>query len=307
MFRREFLATVASAPLLTAKSQFDMSRIAVLTDEVARTPQGAIDFAKKYGVTWLELRGVPGRKPGGHYGHLPEAELKQAMKEFNDNGLKVSFLNTGFFKITLPGTEPVFRRPETPEARERRLARSKSEFENRKERLLEAVRSAHIFGVDKMRVFTFLRVEKPESVFQQVADVIGEMAQIASKEGVKLAVENEGACNVVTCSELASFIKLLPEKSVGINWDPFNGVSFKEVPFPDGYKLLPKKRIWNVQMKGHSLLDPERKLDWRSIFATLDEDGYKGKAGLETHYFDGTLIEKSHASLQEIRRILTES
>jgi L-ribulose-5-phosphate 3-epimerase len=307
MLRREFLVAAASAPLLSAKNQFDMSRIAVLTDEVGKTPAEAIDFAKKYGVSWLELRSVPGRKPGGHYGHLPEAELKQAVKEFHDNGLKVSFLNTGFFKITLPGTEPVFRKPETPEARERRLARSKTEFENRKERLLEAIRSAHIIGVDKMRVFTFLRVEKPESVFQQVADVIGEMSAIASKEGIKLAVENEGACNVVTSSELATFIKLLPEKSVGINWDPFNGTSFKEIPFPDGYKLLPKKRILNVQMKGHSLVDPERKLDWRSIFAALDKDGYKGKAGLETHYFDGTRIEKSHESLQEIRRILTES
>jgi hypothetical protein len=29
--------------------------------------------------------------------------------------------------------------------------------------------------------------------------------------------------------------------------------------------------------------------------------------GLETHYFDGTLIEKSNLSLQEIRRILEQS
>src|SRR5687767_7383598 len=105
MHRRTFLALAASAPLARAKNRIDMSRIAVLTDEVAKSPAGAIAFAKQYGVTWLELRNVPGGK--GHYGHLPEAELKQAAKEFHDNGLKVSFLNTGFFKITLPGTEPV--------------------------------------------------------------------------------------------------------------------------------------------------------------------------------------------------------
>jgi L-ribulose-5-phosphate 3-epimerase len=305
MRRRDFLAAMASSPVLNAKSaknRIGMARIAVLTDEVAKSPAEAIAFAKQYGVSWLELRGVPGG--GGHYGHLPEPALKQAVKEFNDNGLKVSFLNTGFFKITLPGTEPVLRRPETPEAREKRLARSKFEFENRRQRLEEAIRAAHILGVDKMRVFTFLRVEQPQSVFQQVADVIGEMAEIAGKEKVKLAIENEGACNVVTCAETAAFIKLLPEKTVGINWDPLNGVAQKEPPYPDGYNLLPKKRIWNVQMKGHSLLDEDRRLDWRTIFSALDKDGYQGKIGLETHYFDGTLIEKSNQSMQEIRRIL---
>ena len=305
MRRRDFLAAVAAAPLLSAKNRIDMSRIAVLTDEVARSPADAIAFARKYGVSWLELRGVPGGK--GHYGHLPEAELKQAVKEFNDNGLKVSFLNTGFFKITLPGTEPVFRKPETPEAREKRLARHKLDFDQRKQKFEEAIRSAHILGVDKMRVFTFLRVEKPESVFQQVADVIGEMAEIAAKEKIKIAVENEGACNVVTCAETAAFVKLLPGKTVGINWDPMNGVAQKEPPYPDGYNLLPKKRLWNVQMKGHSLIDEQRRLDWRSIFDALDKDGYGGKVGLETHYFDGTLIEKSNQSMLEIRRILEQS
>jgi L-ribulose-5-phosphate 3-epimerase len=306
MKRRNFLAALASTPLLQAKNRIDMSRVAVLTDEVATSPQEAIAFARKYGVTWLELRGVPGSK-GRHYGHLPESELKQAVREFNDNGLKVSFLNTGFFKITLPGTEPVFRKPETPEAREKRLVRHKLDFEQRKDKFQEAIRAAHILGVDKMRVFTFLRIEKPESVFQQVADVIGEMAEIASKERIKLAVENEGACNVVTCAELVSFMKLTPEKTVGINWDPMNGVAQKEPPYPNGYEMLPKKRIWNVQMKGHSLLDPERKLDWRAIFSALEKDGYRGNVGLETHYFDGTLIEKSHLSMEEIRRIVVQS
>jgi L-ribulose-5-phosphate 3-epimerase len=310
MLRRDFLAAAASAPLLSpallaAKSRIDMSRIAVLTDEVAKSPAEAIAFAKQYGVKWLELRGVPGG--GGHYGSLPEDKLKEAAKQFADNGLKVSFLNTGFFKITLPGTEPVFRNPETAERREKRLARAESELKNWKESVRKAIVSAHAFGVDKMRVFTFLRVAEPESVFDRCADVIGEMSQIASREQVKLLVENETACNVVTCAEVARFMKLLPEKWVGVNWDPWNGLALKEQPFPEGYALMPKKRLWNVQMKGHSLLDAERKLDWRSIFGALDKDGYKGNVGLETHYFDGTNLEKSHASMVEIRRLLEQS
>ncbi|MEJ7607316.1 MAG: hypothetical protein WKF37_13885 [Bryobacteraceae bacterium] len=103
---------------------------------------------------------------------------------------------------------------------------------------------------------------------------------------------------------MAAFIKLLPAKWVGLNWDPMNGTSRNEVPFPDGYKLLPMARLWNVQMKGHSLLDPKLKLDWAAIYHALARDGYTGKIGLETHYFDGTLIEKSHLSMKEIIRIL---
>lgn len=301
--RRNFLAAaLASAPFLRAGAGgFDFSRVAMLTDEIARNPADAIAFCRKYGIRNVEVRSMPGG--GGHYGLIAEDKLREAVKQFHDNGLKVTFLNTPFFKITLPGTEPVMRRPETPENREKRLAKHQAEFERRKEDFETAFRNAHILGTDKMRVFTFLRVAEPESVFQQTADVLGEMAALAAKNGMNLAVENEGACNVVTCAELAAFMKLMPQKNVGINWDPMNGMS-REKPFPDGYALLPKSRIWNVQFKGKSLLEPAQKLDWGAILAALVKDGYKGFAGLETHYLDGTDPEKAHLCVAEIKRIL---
>ena len=98
-------------------------------------------------------------------------------------------------------------------------------------------------------------------------------------------------------------MKALPSKAVGINWDPHNDLNHHETPFPDGYRLLPKHRLWNVQAKGKSLLEPKEKLDWKAIFQALGRDGYRGAIGLETHYFDGTLIEKSHASIKEMIRI----
>jgi sugar phosphate isomerase/epimerase len=57
-------------------------------------------------------------------------------------------------------------------------------------------------------------------------------------------------------------------------------------------------------MKGRSILDPQQKLDWKAIFAALEKDGYAGAVGLETHYFDGTNLEKSHLSVQEVKRML---
>jgi hypothetical protein len=38
MQRRDFLALLAAAPILRAANRFDFSRIAVLTDEVAKSP-----------------------------------------------------------------------------------------------------------------------------------------------------------------------------------------------------------------------------------------------------------------------------
>ncbi len=302
MLRREFLAALAAAPVVSARSRIDRTRISFISDEAAANPADSIAFAKQYGLRWIELRDVPGG--GGHYMRQSDEKLKEAAKRFADNGIKVSFLNSPMFKITLPGTEPVLRRPETPENRNDRIARHKVEFDRRREDFQQAFHAAHLLGTDKIRVFTFLRTAEPSKLNQQIADVIGEMAEMADKENVKLLVENESACNVVSCAEVAAFMKLVPEKTVGINWDPLNGTSQNERPYPDGYKLLPAKRVWNVQMKGHSLLDPEKKLDWAGIFQALGNDGYKGQIGLETHYFDGTKIEKSHASMREIFRIL---
>ena len=70
--------------------------------------------------------------------------------------------------------------------------------------------------------------------------------------------------------------------------------------------MLPKKRILNVQIKGKSVLDYPEKLDWRTIFQTLQKDGYQGKIGLETHIFGEGQITASHNSMREILRIVQE-
>ena len=304
MQRRHFLTLpLAAAPLLARAKRIDMSRVSVLTDEAANSPQEAIAFCKQHNLRWVELRGVPG-KGQGSYWDKPDDFLKQARKEFDEAGLRVSFLNTPFFKITLPGTDPVFRKPETPEARDRRLARSKTEYERRASDFQQAARAAQILGVDIMRVFGFLRVGDPKTVEERVVNAIGEMAELTRKEGVKLLIENEGSCNIATSMELASAVHKLPAKAAGANWDPMNGMGFGEVPFPAGYASLPKKRIGNVQIKGRTLLDEKYKLDWGGIFAALVKDGYKGQVGLETHIFGPELIQKGHESMREIARIV---
>jgi len=304
MTRRELLAGVITAASLPAKpTKIDRSRISAITDEIGKTPQAAIDFAKQYDLQYLELRKVP---RGQEYAFLPEDQVKEAAADFARNGIRISFMNSSLLKFTWPGTEAVRRRPENEQARAKRIQTESERFARRMDDLRTAIRNCHILKVDLLRVFTGMRVAEPEKLYPRIVDVLGEMALVAQKEKIHLLIENEGSCNIATSGELAKLLKQLPSKWIGINWDSLNGLAQKEVPFPDGYEVLPKKRIGNVQIKGKTLLDYPEKMDWKKIFLTLQKDGYPGKIGLETHIFGEGQIAASHASMKEILRIVQE-
>ncbi|MEZ5356813.1 MAG: sugar phosphate isomerase/epimerase family protein [Bryobacteraceae bacterium] len=278
-----------------AHNRIDRSRISAITDEIARDPKGAIDFAKKYRISWLELRSVPGARK--EYFMLPEADLKQAAKEFRDGGVGISFLNTSMFKYWLPGTEPA----------RASVKKDPTRFENRAEELKRAANAAHILGVRKVRVFTFMRTNDPAATMPRIVEHLNELAAMADREKIDLLIENEGACNVSSAAELAAVVKQVTHRRVGINWDPLNSAHTKEIAFPDGYELLPAKRVGNVQIKGKSILPGPELLDWSGIFKRLEKDGYKGQVGLETHIFGEIQVQKSHESMQAILQLIEGS
>jgi sugar phosphate isomerase/epimerase len=305
MTRRELLAGALTAAVLPAKTKIDRSSISAISDEIGRTPQASIDFAKKYDMQFLELRDVPGSK-GKEYSFLPEDEAKQAAADFERNGIRISFMNSSLLKLAWPGTDPVRRRPESDEARAKRLATEAARFDRRMDDLRTAIRNSHTLGCGLLRIFTGSRVAEPEKLYPRIVDVIGEMSLVAQKENIHLLIENEGSCNIGTSAELTALLKLIPSRWVAINWDSLNGIALHENPFPDGYQVLPKDRILNVQIKGKTVLDYPEKLDWKTIFRTLQADGYQGKIGLETHIFGEGQIQASHDSMTEIMRMLQE-
>jgi L-ribulose-5-phosphate 3-epimerase len=305
MTRRELIAAALTAPALFGKTRIDKSRISAITDEIGLTPDDALDFAKQYHLRCIELRNVPGSKPGKEYAFLSEAEVKQAATSFEANGLKVSFINTGLLKYGWPGTEPVRKRPETEEARTKRLASEQKRWDARKDDVKRACTAANILGCDKLRVFTGSRVEDPKTVYKRIADEVQELSEIAATYKAYLLIENEASQNIGTSQELADIMAMLPSKWIGLNWDPQNALPLKEVPFPDGYAVLPKKKILNIQFKGKGIManSPE-KLDWAGIVKALEKDGYQYHIGLETHLFDGTLIQAAHESMEDMLRIV---
>jgi len=307
MTRRELLAAAAAAaasvPKIHAKTRIDKSRVSAITDEIGLSPEEAIAFAHHYRLENVEIRNRPG---GKEYFTMAEAEIQADAAIFAKEGLKVSFVNTSLLKFTWPGMEPARRRQETPEAREKRLLSEKLRWERRTEDTLKALHCAQIMGCDKVRVFAGTRVEDPKSVYQQVADALGDLSKLAEREKVYLLLENEGSQNIALSQELADIMKLIPSKWVGYNWDPHNAYG-KETSYPDGYAVLPKERMLNLQIKGKGVMpDSKEKEDWRAIVKALGDDGYAGKIGLETHLFDGTLITAAHKSMDEILKIVSE-
>ncbi len=310
MTRRELLAAgAACASTLWARGHMDKTRISAITDEIGLTTDESIAFAHHYGMQFVEIRNPPKNESNGkkEYFALTEPEIKADAARFSSEGLKVSFVNTSLLKFGWPGSEPTRRRPEEPDAREKRLAAEKVRWDNRIEDLKRAIRCAQIMGCDKIRVFAGSRIDDPKIMYSRIAETIGgEMAAVAEKEKVYLLIENEGSQNIATSAELADIMKLIKSDWVGMNWDPHNAYG-KETSYPDGYALLPKKRILNVQVKGKGVMpaSPEKE-DWRAIMQALDKDGYQGKIGLETHLFDGTLITAAHTSMEEIMHIVSE-
>ncbi len=303
--RRTLLTAALLSQALLAKKRMDKSRISAITDEIGLTPEDAIAFAKQYGLQWVELRNVPGSKPGREYAKLSEAELKAAASTFAASGLKVSFLNTSLYKYDWPGMEGVRSKPEAEEARSKRLASEQKRWEKRREEVAQALTAANILGCDKVRVFTGTRVADPLSVRDRIVEEIGGLTDLAAQHKVYLLVENEYSQNIGTAKELASLMKQLPSQWIGMNWDPENAVRLDEPAFPDGYRVLPQKKLMNVQFKASTIMNnAPRKMDWAAIMDALGKDNYPYRVGLETHIFDGTLIQAAHESMENMLRIV---
>src|SRR5438105_2462786 len=153
MQRRTFVAAAIAAAATTrgAANRIDRSRLSAISDEIAATPEDAIAFAKQYKLEWLALRTIPGTKTP--YWGMEPADLSTALKQFKDAGIRISFLDTSLLKFGLPGTEPVRKTPEEPAAKEKRIAREQAQFDRRLDDLGKAIRAAHAFSTNMVRIF----------------------------------------------------------------------------------------------------------------------------------------------------------
>jgi sugar phosphate isomerase/epimerase len=311
MKRREFLASGAAMTLFSAlfarAAEVNEFKLGVITDEITQDFEHALAWANGFGLRWVEVRFLWNK----YVTELSSEEVKKAKDLLAKHNLKVSVVDSPYFKTQLPGTESKFVNGKPDPLQ--------SDFSQQNGILERAIARAKEFDTDKVRIFSFLRVSDPHTVFDRVAKELERTAGVAQKDGIRLVLENEFSCNVATGEEGASMLEAVKSPALGLNWDPGNAYDAGETPFPNGYETLDKKRIWHMHLKdaapgakpGESQWMPigSGKIDYVGQFRALIKNAYEGTMSLETHYLNAAKNkeESSRESMEGLLKVIREA
>jgi len=276
--RREALAASAAALLVRRLQALPLAEIklGITSDEIDDDVAAAAKFLADHNLKWSEVRNIWGK----YNTEQPIEKVREARAIFDEHGIKVSIEGTGFFKVPLP--------PETPEGQKK--------LDEQWALLNRSMERAKLFGVDKLRIFTFMlaRGESPsEKSYARIDELLREAARRA--KGFRLSVENIGGGHVATGAQAGELLKRVKADNVGITWDPNNAGQSGEKSFPDGYRHLDPARIFHVHLRDY-VHTPDGKVEWAAVgtgefdnvsqIRALRKDGYNGTITLETHWRD---------------------
>jgi sugar phosphate isomerase/epimerase len=275
-------------------------KLGAISDGFSDDLEEALKVMKGYGLEWVEIRHI--------WGHIynteaSPGEIRRVRELLDRYGFRVSVVSTALYKCTLPGTQPVVHEEDA------------YPYSEQMDLLKRAADRAHAWGTQTLRGFTFWRVAEPEKIAGRVADELEKAAAVAHSEGVRLAIEDEGSCNVRTGYELARLLASVKAPSVGANWDVGNPWFGGEVSFPSGYEVLPKDRIWHMHLKGVACEAPGKQcqnafadqgsVDLVGQLRALRRDHYTGTMSLECEYRASGLshLQTTQRSMEGLLRV----
>jgi len=280
--------------------------LGIITDELTGNLDEALTFISGQGLHWGELREIWGK----NLMNSPQEDLDRAKQLLAQNKIRVSEIASPIFKWNLPSMPA--------KANEQRDEYKASFTEQDADALLDkAFRLAHFFGTQKVRIFTYWRVENPDRAYPAVRDRLAKAAEVAGRNGIVLTVENEHSCNVGTGKELGRLLKDVNSPHLRGVWDPGNATMLGETPFPDGYEAV--KGLFPHMHVKDSRKDATGKLEWAPVgggivdfkgqFQALRKDKYRGTISLETHYLrpDKDKVESTRESLEGLFKVLGET
>jgi sugar phosphate isomerase/epimerase len=295
--RRRFLAGMAAMTAASAASRFGFAqstspfRVSVINDEITQDFAHACEVAsKEFGMGWIELRSMWKKNIVA----LDEKEVGETRRLLDKFQLKVTDIASPLFKVDWPGA---------PKSKYSEAKSFNADYAmNQQDEVLErAIAMAKALGTDRVRCFDFWRLDDQAPYRNAMNDKLREAATKAEKKGIILVLENEPACNTATAHEAVQVLSAIQSRSFMLNWDPGNSAASGEVPYPDGYNLLPKDRIGHCHCK-----DAVKKgngydwapmgggiIDWAGQFKALKRDGYHFAVSLETHWNGGGSPEES--------------
>ena len=304
--RRDFskAALAAGSALQLRAGQTNMFKLGIITDELTGELQDALPFLTGYHLHWCELREMWGK----NIMNMSKEELARAKKLITDAGLQVSDVGSPIFKWNLPQMPA--------KANEKRDEFKANFVESDADRLLhQSFDLARHFGTNKVRIFSYWRVEDPQKAYPYVRDKLADAARLAAKAEIVLVLENEHTCNVGTGRELGHLIKDINSPALRGNWDPGNAAMLDEIPYPNGYEAV-KGQFAHMHIKDvrKNAVTGKKEwapvgggfIDWKGQMQALHKDGYDGTMSLETHYLraDRNKVESTRESLEGLLKIM---
>lgn len=255
-----------------------MARLGVITDEISEDFDHALNVCGELGIRDIELRSLWNTSIIDH----DAATLDKVASALSDGGFSVVAIASPFLKCHIHGDAAAAGRTHSAKPMSR---------EDQWDVLDRSFTVADRLGADVVRTFSFWRVDDPESVRDEVLEVLQEATERTRAAGKLLGLENEHACNVATGEESAWILERVPDHTLGLIWDPGNEAALGSVPYPDGYELV-KDRIHHVHLKDAKAISNdtsfttmgEGAIAYEHQFRALANDGYDGVLSLETHY-----------------------
>ncbi len=295
--RRDFLSGMVAVTAAKVASRFippgdagSSFRISVINDEISQDFGRACEVAsKEFGMGWIELRGMWNK----NIVDLDEKQVGESRRILEKYQLKVTDIASPLFKVDWPGA---------PKSKFSEAKSFGANFtpEQQDEVLERAMEMAKAFHTDRIRCFDFWRLEDQGPYRSAINDRLRDAAGKAAKKGITLVLENEMACNTATAAEATKVLGAVQTPSFMLNWDPGNAAASGEVPYPEGYNLLPKDRIGHCHCKDVVKIGKEDwapmgggVIDWAGQFKALKRDGYHYAVSLETHWNGGGSPEES--------------
>jgi sugar phosphate isomerase/epimerase len=258
-------------------------------------------------MDWIELRGMWNK----NLLHLDAKDIAEARSILEKYKLRVTDIASPLFKVDWKGA------PQSKYSPKRDQFNADFTFDQQDQVLERSIELAKAFNTDRVRCFDFWRLDDQAPYRAAINEKLLDAATTAGKKGVLLVLENEMSCNTGTGAEAAKVLAAVQSPHLMLNWDPGNASERGEIPYPDGYDLLPKDRIGHCHCKD-SVKKPDGKyawapmgggtIDWVGQFKALKRDGYHFAVSLETHWRGaGTPEESTRQSWAGMKKELEEA
>lgn len=272
-------------------------RLSIVTDEISDDLAHALSVCHDLGVRTVELRKVGDKNLVFH----DATSLANIRSMLQDGGFQVCSIASPFLKC------PLWHGSGNEETEEWQILQRSFEI-------------AHFLQAPLVRTFSFLRVEQPETAQEKVLEVLIKATRLTAEAGLRLALENEHACNIATGEETGWVLNRLLSSTFGVIWDPGNEAILGSHPFPAGYQHV-RGRVFHLHIKDANrnlvgVRHEERfvklgtgSIDYVEQFRALAHDGYNGTVSLETHYShpQGGREQASRESFAALRSILQDA